>query len=383
MPAVALALGAVACGEGGDRTEPTAATQAATDPTEAWSAVLDARREALGAPGALLAGRRDGHGWTGASGAADVAGTPLSPGARFRIASITKPVVALLALDAVARGELALDEPVGPPLADLLPDDDAITLRMLLDHTSGIFAVGDEGDLAADIGRLTDPGLQAEATSMAQAFLAGEPVAPSVPLLVALAETHERYAPPGEGYHYSNVNYLLVGVLLERVTGQSLAELLRTRVAEPLGLRHTTISPPDTTEPDLVGYARSPSGELVDPGYAHLLLLGNGAAGGIVSTTDELLEILRAAVAGDVVPEPLVAEMTRPSPASGGQAYGLGLATYTLSCGTFLGHEGGIAGTASIALVAPDGQDGVVIALNLRGPEDPGLPALADELLCG
>jgi hypothetical protein len=65
------------------------------------------------------------------------------------------------------------------------------------------------------------------------------------------------------------------------------------------------------------------------------------------------------------------------------ESYGLGLATYILSCGTFLGHEGGVNGTASIAMVSPDASDGVVIALNLRSGEDPRLPELADQMLCG
>jgi hypothetical protein len=62
--------------------------------------------------------------------------------------------------------------------------------------------------------------------------------------------------------------------------------------------------------------------------------------------------------------------------------YGLGLATYSLTCGTFFGHEGGVNGTASIAIVSPNGDGGVVVALNLRSGDDPGLPALADGMLC-
>lgn len=64
------------------------------------------------------------------------------------------------------------------------------------------------------------------------------------------------------------------------------------------------------------------------------------------------------------------------------ESYGLGLATYNLSCGTFHGHEGGVNGTASIAMVSPDATDGVVIALNLRSGEDARLNALADQMLC-
>lgn len=371
-----------ACGGGGEQAA-TDTEPAREDRTSSWQAAIDEHRGRVGAPGVVAGVVLDGDAWAGTAGTADTEGTPLRPDARVRIGSVTKTVIAILALDAVAKGEVSLDDPVAPILGDLLPAEPSVTLRMLLNHTSGIFAVGDEGDLAADIGVLTDPVLQAEAAAVADVFLSGGPASPSVPLLVALAETHDRYASPGEGYHYSNVNYLLVGALLERVTGQPLDQLLHTRLVAPLGLRSTTMSPPDSTEPDLVGYAQvEAGGPPVDPGYAHLLLLGNGAAGGIVSTVDELLTVLRSTLAGDVLPPELVEELLTPTPESGSQAYGLGIARYSLSCGTFYGHEGGIAGIGTIAIVSPDGEDGVVVAQNLRGPDDSGLPALADRLLC-
>ena len=70
---------------------------------------------------------------------------------------------------------------------------------------------------------------------------------------------------------------------------------------------------------------------------------------GVISTADELLTILQAIVSGSLVPEPLVQEMLRPTPQSAAQAYGLGIAAYSLSCGTFHGHEGTIDGTGAIA----------------------------------
>jgi D-alanyl-D-alanine carboxypeptidase len=90
---------------------------------------------------------------------------------------------------------------------------------------------------------------------------------------------------------------------------------------------------------------------------------------------------MQAIVGERLLPAELVAQMRAQTSTSLG-TYGLGLASYALSCGTFYGHEGGVNGTASIAVVAPDGGDGVVIALNLRSGEDPRLPALADSLLC-
>jgi D-alanyl-D-alanine carboxypeptidase len=256
-----------------------------------------------------------------------------------------------------------------------------VTVRTLLDHTSGVFAVGDEGDLVADIGRLTDPDMRAEATQLATAFGRGEPVVPSVPLLVALAETHDRYGPPGTVFHYSNVNYLLLGSALEVVTGQPLAALLQQRVATPLGLTKTRLAEVGAAV-DVRGYVVDPSGALNDPGNAHLLLRGNGASGGVTSTTDELLTIVRAVVTGDLLGRELTAAMLSPSDPSEG-AYGLGIASYHLSCGTFYGHAGGIAGVDAIALISADGADGTVLVANAR-PADgrERLLPVAERLVC-
>ena len=252
---------------------------------------------------------------------------------------------------------------------------------MLLDHTSGIFNVGDEGDVTADIGKLTDPAMQAEATDLATRYLAGEHVIFPDRLFVALAETHDRYFAPGTGYHYSNANYQLVGMVLATVTGKSLAELVRTRIVEPLGLRHTTVAPDDRQSPDMRGYSsETADGSLVDL-TDDFLALGNGASGGVVSTADELLTVMQAIVSGRLVSAPLVTDMMHATEQSK-NSYGLGLATYYLSCGRFYGHGGVIDGTQSIAVVNTDGTAGVVVAVNLRKPLDPNLLAVAESLLC-
>ena len=100
-------------------------------------------------------------------------------------------------------------------VSDLLPGglqpEPPTTVRMLLDHTSGLFNVGDEGDVLADITKLTDPVMRSQAQDLADRYLAGERVTVPAPIFVALAETHDRYFLPGTGYHYSNVNYQVAG----------------------------------------------------------------------------------------------------------------------------------------------------------------------------
>ena len=369
-----------------DRTAATPAVVApAGTPTAAPEALarlhrlLDDERESYGAPGALAVLRIHGTQLAVASGVADTAGTPITEATRFRIASITKPIVAALVLDAVARGQLGLDGVVAERLPGILRPTPPVTVRELLDHTAGIFDEGNDGDPIADVARLSDPSLQAEARSLMERYQSGEQVVASDRLLVALAETHDRYNAPGEAYHYSDIGYQLAAMVLQQATGQTLADLVRARIAGPLGLRHTSLAPPDLASPELRGYDTNPAdGSLVDV-TDDLLAFGNGGNGGVISTADELLTAMQAIVSGRLLPAPLVADMKRPHLGS----YGLGLATYDLSCGTFYGHGGSVNGTQSIALVSDDGTEGVVIALNRRSSEDPGLPVLADHLLCG
>jgi D-alanyl-D-alanine carboxypeptidase len=343
-------------------------------------AVLDEERQSSGAPGALALVRDGDAEWSGVSGVADVTGAELTDSTRFRIGSITKPIVALLVLDAVNRGELALDDVVSDLIPSALEPEPPTTVRMILDHSSGIFNVGDEGDIAADIANLPDPVMRAEATELGTRYLSGERVNMNDELFVALAETHDRYFEPGTGHHYSNVNYQLAAMVLEQGTGMPLAELVRSRLVEPLELRHTTIAPSDAGLPEMHGYELDAGGTLLDI-TDDFLALGNGGSGGVISTADELLTIMQAIVSGTLLPAPLVADM-KSATVQSNQSYGLGLVTYYLSCGTFYGHGGATSGTHAIAVVNDDGSAGVVIAINLRGDVDPNLLAPAESLLC-
>ena len=313
-----------------------------------------------------------------AAGTLDLAGTlPATPESRFRIASITKPIVAALVLTAVDRGELDLDATVGDLLPGVLRPDPPVTVRQLLAHTSGVFDEGNEGDVLTDVAAIPDATLRAEAEDLIKRYDAGERFVAPDRLLVALAETHDRYFEPGEGFHYSNINYQLAAMVVEAATGRPLSDLLGERIVEPLGLVHTTIAPPDLASPDLRGYDEGGEGTVTDA-TDNLLLFGNGGNGGIVSTADELLTILRAIVRGELFGRDLVEEMETPVMGS----YGLGLGTTRTSCGTFYGHSGSVNGTRSTTLISPDGDLGIVLAYNLRSTSEPGAETRAVGLVC-
>ena len=348
---------------------------------EALQEALDAARRHHGTTGAIAVIHIGEQQWSLISGAADATGTPLTAAARFRIGSITKPIIAALALDQVAQGRIGLDEDVSHLVGSPLRPAPTVTLRMLLDHTSGIFDIGNEGDSIAGITELTDPVLINEASDLVRDVEAGNQAVASARLIVALAETQDRYFTPGTGWHYSNTNYQLVGIILEQLTGEPLAELLAQRIARPLDLEDTSLAPADRTSPELRGYAIDlQTGELIDA-TDDLLAFGNGGSGGIISTAEELTAILEAVIHGDLLPDGLRQEQMAVTEVSG-QSYGLGLAVYELECGTFYGHEGRVNGTATIALVdAESPERSAVIALNRSGI-DPGLRPLAEQLLC-
>ena len=343
--------------------------------------LLNDERQSYPSPGALAAVRIGHRHWFVSSGTADTHGTAISNQTRFRIASLTKPMVAALVLDAAARHELSLDDVVNELLPGLLRPDQPITVRMLLNHTSGVFDEANDGNPGADGKRLNNFQLRRQVSQLVARRRAGGRVVYSDRLLVALAETHARYFPPGISYHYSRTDYQLAAMVLEHVTHSSLATLMSTRITVPLGLRHTTVAPTDLGSPELRGYGtnRSPGGlvDLTDD----LSLFGNGGSGGVIATADDVLTIMRAIVSGRLLSVAQVDDMKMPTVQST-NLYGLGLITYHLTCGVFYGHEGGVAGTASIAIVSNSGDSGVVIALNRRDGSDPQLLSLAQKLLC-
>jgi D-alanyl-D-alanine carboxypeptidase len=343
----------------------------------AIQALLDTERQTFDTPGAIALLRRGDSEWAASSGAADESGSQITADTRFRIASNTKPITAALILDAVHGGSFSLDDSVN----DLVPgvlQQPTVTVRQLLSHTSGIFDEINQPDIFADIPQLQDSALQSEARDIEASYQVDERTIMPDRLIVALSETHDRYFAPGTDYHYSNTNYQLAGMILEKLTGMSLSDLLQAKMLLPLRLTHSTLLPPDTGSPEFRGYVRSTTdGSLIDV-TDDLLIFGNGGPGGIITTADELLTMLQAIVSGQLLAQPLIAEMERPLFAG----YGLGLGTYNLSCGEFFGHEGLTNGTQSIVVVSASGDTGAVIALNLRSQSDTHLADVADKMLC-
>ncbi|MFD5465367.1 serine hydrolase domain-containing protein [Kitasatospora sp. NPDC127059] len=309
-----------------------------------WSAA-DAALGGLTGPGyatsALGAVREDGRlVWRNATGVAALGGLPADPEGRFRIGSATKTFVATTLLQLVGERRLGLDDRLECLLPGIVPNSTAITVRQLLNHTSGV--ANYTQDPAFDS---TAPDWQA----------AGRFRPYSLQELVDIADTYPPAFPPGQGWGYSNTNYVLIGMVIERLTGSSWQEEVTRRIIRPLHLTGTSMpgNSPFVPGSHAHGYLRTADGPvdvtLLDPSMA-------GSAGAGISTTADLTAFLAALLGGRLLPPAELAEMQRTGPSGGGQSYGLGLQRVDTPCGTYWGHSGGIPGYTTLMLGSADGK---------------------------
>jgi D-alanyl-D-alanine carboxypeptidase len=310
---------------------------------------------AAGAPGVLVVVREDGRARREARGFADRGRSrPIAAGDRFRIGSVTKTFVAALVLKLAEDGRLRLDDPVERWLPGLIPNGRAITVRHLLSHTAGLFDYVEDPRVFRDPDRRWDPRA-----------------------LVSIALDHPAVrSPPGRKFAYSSTNYLVLGLIAERAGGAPLAQQLRSRLFEPLGLRETSFVPGRVRGRHVHGY-RAPSHQGIVTGAPVDTIRQPAwwtwAAGGIVSTADDLQRFFAALLRGNVVGPALTRELETLVPA-GRQRYGLGIATFPTPCGRAWGHTGNVLGTVAVAWNTSDASRQVVVVVNTY-PLSPELEA--------
>ncbi|MFE6778841.1 serine hydrolase domain-containing protein [Streptomyces sp. NPDC057702] len=344
----------------------------------ATQAAMDAQVSDAGVPG-VLAQARDGRGvWNGDAGVADLrTGAPRGENDRYRVGSITKTFTATVMLQLRAEGKVDLDAPVETYLPDLVRgnghDGRRITVRQLLNHTSGIFNYTADQEFAD--------------TYLGIGFLKHRYETLKPRAAVAIAMRHRPDFAPGTDWKYSNTNYLLAGLIIEKVTGTPYATQVQRRVIEPLGLRSTTL--PGTRAgvpgPHGRGYTRFPD----DPRHTtydttRLNPSWGWSAGEIISTNADINRFYAALLQGRLLPRAELAEMKRTVSVGGNSParYGLGIAEAPLSCGTKVwGHDGGIAGSVSYAFSSEDARH--QIALNFNGDWSGDGVAVLNAEFCG
>ncbi len=298
--------------------------------------------------------------FAGASGSANLADDiPMSPEGAFRIGSITKMFTATVILQLAEDGVLTLDDPLAqwlPEVADQLPYGDQITLRHLLTHTSGVFNIVESdlyyGDLFAEAqideatGGVILDCVQRDPNDTLARYVYGQ----------------DANFEPGSGWHYSNTNYALLGMVIENATGMPLAEAYRTHIYEPLGMTSTFLDCYEDTLVDVVHGYTGTGDTMTDVTELHESI--GWAAGGLVSTAADLVTFARGLFGGALFDDPASLDaMTTPAP---GSSYGLGITVN----GAYLGHAGFIVGFRSLLNYVP-ATDTVVVMLYNNDAADP------------
>jgi CubicO group peptidase (beta-lactamase class C family) len=265
----------------------------------------------------------------------------------YRIGSITKQFTSAAVMRLVERGKLSLDDPMSKYLPDVPLHDHIVTIRQLLNHTSGIHSYTSE------------PAWQ---KTWAEEFTPRQ--------VVAFVDKDTFDFAPGAAWRYNNTGYVLLGMIIEKVTGETYASYLQHDLFTPLGLRQTSYCPSRPTDPSFAdGY--SSAGGTVKPAV-FLDMSHPFAAGALCSTVRDLVIWQRALAGGRVVNAKSFALMTTADTLNNGKrlSYGFGLVPGMLGTHRSIGHGGGVNGFTTSSIFFPDDSVNVVVFSNSdRGPD--------------
>ncbi|WJV44189.1 serine hydrolase domain-containing protein [Streptomyces flavofungini] len=360
----------------------TAPAHAAPDPAAGASGhgatqrAMDAAVRA-GVPG-VTAQARDGRGvWKAASGVGNLkTGEPRGKDDRFRVGSITKTFMATVLLQMEAEGRLSLDDTVDKHLPGLVRgngnDGRRISVRQLLNHTSGLF------DYLSD-------------KKYSETYLEGDgylknryaTLPPRKHIRIALS--HRPLFEPGAKHSYSNTNYVLAGLIVEKVGKRTYEAEVRHRIIEPLGLKETS-NPGNSIHlprPSSRGYSKLFKDR---PDRIDDITEMNGSQGwgdgDIISSAGDLTRFYRALLRGKLLPPRQLKAMktTVKTPEGPDTGYGLGLQRFETKCGgTVWGHGGGMVGWLSLAVTTEDGRHQLAFNYNGDWESDSILPIMNAE----
>jgi D-alanyl-D-alanine carboxypeptidase len=306
-------------------------------------AALDAVVEKYAVPGVIAwINYPDVAEWINVSGVADQqTGTLLSATNRFRIGGLTKTFTATVALQLVDEAKITLDDTLESfNLEFTVPNEDIITVRQLLNHTSGLYNYSDDPDF-----------VQSSQTDLAKIWAPAQ--------LVQIAIDHGPYFLPGGGNHYSDTNYIILGRIIEKVTKRTLSNQIAQRIVTPLELKYTSLSstPITSTSSYSHGYIALEDGTLSD--VSAMDPSGAWAAGGMVSYYYDLEKWAAALATGQLLTADTFAKQTSFS----GQAdfqYGLGI----MKVWGFLGHDGQVDGYSTAMFYLPEKKATIIVMMN-------------------
>jgi D-alanyl-D-alanine carboxypeptidase len=280
--------------------------------------------------------------WISALGVSNVdSQTPIDPAGHGRIGSISKPFVATAVLELVKDGKLSLDDTVSEYIPGI-PNGDSITMRQLLSMSAGVWSYTADNDLIAKF--------------------QADPMTPwTIDQTLDLIRAQPAAYPPGEKAVYSDSNYVLLGRILEQVTGQPVSEVIQTRVIEPLGMTGTRMpadDQPGVPDPSLGSYmpvdAQLVAVPEVNPDFAW-------TAGAMTSTATDLAILAQELTDGTLLTPELQAERLKTGQFDGvtiNAGYGLGL----IKINELIGHTGAINGGGASMFRLP-AQDATFVVL--------------------
>jgi D-alanyl-D-alanine carboxypeptidase len=299
---------------------------------------------AVNVPGAIIGVWGPDGSYVRAFGVADKAtGAPMKTDFYHRIGSQTKTFTATGVLQLADQSKVGLDDPVAEYI-DGVPQGDKITLRQLLRMQSGLFNYS-------------------ESPAFQQAMFA-DPRTPFSPQeLLGFAFAEPNVFPPGEGFLYCNTNYILLGLVVEKVGGQPLHDYVRDHILTPLGMRHTSFPTNNAfPEPHAQGYTvQTADGKETtatdwDPSWGW-------AAGAMISTVEDLHIWAPALATGELLTPAMQAQRLQTVGAPGlppQDGYGLGI----FNLGGWIGHNGSLPGYQTVAVYLPQTQTTMVILIN-------------------
>src|SRR5215203_6231787 len=350
LTGLVLLLGSGCGGGDGSEGDSAAGTHTKAGGEQATKADLDAALEKSfkksDAPGVVAAVQTPQYTWVQAQGVADRAsGEPMTPEVHHRIGSVTKTFTATLLLKAADERLLSLDDPIDKYVKGV-PNGDEITLGQMSDMTSGIASYTEDDQWVKEWS--SDPTRVWKPQELAQVGIKESPL-----------------FDPGKEWFYSNTNYVLLGLVLEKVTGKPIGDLYRQQIIEPLGLKNTSFpEPADSSipEPHAQGYTlqgRSSGEKPIDS--TDWSASEAWAAGEMISTVEDLLVYGRALGTGEglLSPEQQTKRLDSllPDPTKPGVTYGIGLEGDR----GWLGHAGGLPGGFNTTLYYHPELDAVVV----------------------
>ena len=308
--------------------------------------------------------------WVGSAGLANVQmRTSTQPDARLRLNSVGKTWTASLILKLVGEGRMKLDDTVSHWLPGLLPYGNQITVAQLLSMASGMIDTNDfYAEPAYYVRKIKDPALRARVTA---AFRRAQtdPTYPPTQVWIEAAAGEPLLYQPGSTWHYSNIGYMVLGLIAAHVGGADLSTLFRTQIIDLLHLHSARYDPaPNISGPHAHGYSLSTGDKLMD---ATSWTEGLAANGGIVSDAADEAHFLQALIRGHVLRHAQLTALETPyangGPGLGNDSYGLGVVIQQDGCATpgfAYGHNGGGDGYMSYVQVSPDGSRVAVVLVD-------------------